>query len=171
MNKIQLEKVLREYKIKKSIVDTTEARIHAYLEAISNPDLVKEWSYSEVSREPGMPGAPLRNTSSPIEREICALEMTTDTIKTWIADDRSRIYKFILQVNLVEGALKALTEQERYIIGLKYFERMSWSNIELSFNKEFKQKNDITSGQARTKNDEAIKNLLEILSPLESTFN
>ena len=171
MNKIQLEKILREYKTKKSIVDTTKARIQAYTEAIDNPELISSWSYSINTRELGMPGAPLRNTSSPVEREICETELTIDKIKEWIVEDKNRIYRYDLQINIIEGALKALTEQERYIIGLKYFERMNWSNIEMNFNSQFKQKNDITSGQARNINDQAVDSLLEIITPLKSTFN
>ena len=170
MNKSQLEKILREYKTKKSIVDTTNSRIQAYTEAMGKPELIKSWTYSINNREVGMPGAPLRNTSSTVEKEICESELTVELIKEWIAEDRSRIYKIALQVSIIETALKALTEQERYIIGLKYFERMSWNSIELSFNAQFKQKNDITMGQARKKNDEAIEILLPIMTPLESTF-
>jgi len=171
LNKAQLEKILREYKIKKSIVDTTNARIEAYTDAINNPELIKSWSYSINTREPGMPGAPLRNTSSSVEAGICSEQLTIETIQEWIAEDKSRIYRYELQVNIIEGSLKALTEQEKYIIELKYFERMSWNNIELSFNKQFKQKNDITCGQARNINDQAIENLQEVITPLESTFN
>jgi hypothetical protein len=171
LNKIQLEKILREYKTKKSIVDTTKARIQAYTEAIANPELISSWNYDLNSRELGMPGSPLRNTSSPIEREICANELTVEIIKEWIKDDKSRIYRYNLQINIIDGVLKALTGQERYIITLKYFERMNWNNIEISFNDQFKQKNDITSGQVKNINCQALENLLQVITPLESTFN
>jgi len=171
LNKIQLEKILREYKTKKSIVNTTIARIEAYTEAINNPELISSWNYSINTRELGMPGSPTRNISSPVEMEICATELTIETIEEWIVEDRNRIYKSNLQINIIEGALKALTEQEKYIIGLKYFEKMNWNNIEINFNNQFKQKNDITSGQARNINEQAIENLLQIITPLKSTFN
>lgn len=171
MNKQRIEKVLREYKTKKSIVDTTNARIQAYTEAINNPEIIKTWSYTINNRELGMPGSPNRNTSSPVEKEVCSTMLTVDLIKEWISEDKSRIYIYNLQINIIECALKALTEQERYIIILKYFERMSWTNIELSFNKEFRQKNDITSGQVKNINEQAINGLLEILQPLENTFS
>lgn len=170
LNKIQLEKILRGYKVNKSIVDTTNARIQAYTDAMNNPELIASWGYSINTRELGMPGSPLRNTSSPIEREICDSELTIETIKEWIAEDRGRVYRYNLQVSIIESSLKALTEQEGYIIGLKYFERMNWSNIEINFNNQFKQKNDITSGQARNINEQAIECLLQIITPLKSTF-
>lgn len=144
MHKIQLEKILREYKVKKSTVDTTNARIQAYTDAINNPELIKSWSFSANTRELGMPGAPLRNTSSPVEREVCEEMLNIDLIREWIVEDKSRIYRYNLQINIIESALKALTIQERYIIELKYFERMCWNNIEISFNEQFKQKNDVT---------------------------
>jgi len=118
-----------------------------------------------------MPGAPLRNTSSTVEKEVCATILTVELIKEWIAEDKSRIYRYNLQINIIEGALTALTGKERYIIGLKYFERMNWNNIEINFNNQFKQKNDITSAQARKINDQALESLLQIITPLESTFN
>ena len=170
MNKIQLEKILREYKTKKSIIDTTKARIQAYTEAIDNPELISSWSYSINTRELGMPGAPLRNTSSSVEKEVCASMLTVELIKEWIAEDKNRIYRCNLQINIIEGALTALTDQERYIVRLKYFERMSWNNIEINFNNQFKQKNDITSEQLRKLSTQILDNLLEIISPLKSTF-
>ncbi|MGH4125113.1 MAG: hypothetical protein ACREV6_19530 [Clostridium sp.] len=171
MNKIQLEKILKEYKTKKSIVDITKARIQAYTEAIDNPELISSWGYSINSRELGMPGAPLRNTSSTVEKEVCESLLTIEIIREWIAEDKNRIYKCNLQINIIEGALNGLTEQERYIIGLKYFEKMNWSNIEMNFNNQFKHKNEITSGQVRNINNQAIGNLLQIITPLKSTFN
>ena len=170
MYKIQLEKILREYKTKKSIVDTTNARIQAYTDAIINPELIKSWSYEINTRELGMPGAPLRNTSSPVEKEVCASILTVDLIREWIEEDKSRIYRYKLQINIIENSLKALTEQEKYIVEKKYFERMSWSNIELNFNKEFKQKNDVTYEQTKKINLQATDNLLLIISPLENAF-
>lgn len=170
MYKIQLEKILREYKTKKSIVDTTNARIQAYTDAIINPELIKSWSYEINTRELGMPGAPLRNTSSPVEKEVCASILTVDLIREWIEEDKSRIYRYKLQINIIESSLEALTEQEKYIVEKKYFERMSWSNIELNFNKEFKQKNDVTYEQTKKINLQATDNLLLIISPLENAF-
>lgn len=167
---MQLEKILREYKIKKSIVDTTNARIQAYEDAIKNPELIKTWSYSINTRELGMPGSPTRNTSSPVEQEVCATMLTIDIVREWIVDDKSRIYKLALQVNIIESALKALTEQEKYIILLKYFEKMNWNNIEVNFNNQFKQKNDISSEQIRKLSTQVLDSLLEIISPLKSTF-
>lgn len=171
MNKIEIEKILREFKLKKATVETTNARIQAYTDAINNPELIASWSYSLGSRELGMPGAPLRNTSSTVEKEICDNELTIEIIKEWIKEDKSRISRYSLQVEIIEMALKALTEQEKYIIGLKYFERMNWDNIELNFNNQFKQKNDITSGQTRKINDHAIEYILEIVNPLKNTFS
>ena len=171
MNKIQLEKILREYKIKKSIIDTTNARIQAYTDAINNPELIASWGYSINDRELGMPGAPLRNTSSPIEQEICSNELTIETIKEWIEEEYNRIYRKKLQVGIIENSLAALTIQERYIIKMKYFEKMNWNNIELNFNNEFKQKNDITSERIKKINAQSILSLLKIFMPLENIFN
>lgn len=170
MNKTQLEKILRNYKTIKSIIDTTNSRIQAYTEAINNPELIASWGFSSGNRELGMPGAPLRDTSSPVEREICDNELTVEIIKDWIRDDKSRIYRYKLQISIIESSLASLTAQERYIISLKYFEKMNWSNIEFNFNNEFKQKNDITSEQTKKMNAKSIINLLKIITPLESTF-
>ncbi|MBW9154246.1 hypothetical protein [Clostridium estertheticum] len=171
MNKIKLEKILRNYKTIKSIIDTTNARIQAYREAINNPELISSWGFSNGNRELGMPGAPLRNTSSPVEREICDNELTVEIIEDWIKEDKSRIYRKKLQAGIIENSLEALTIQERYIIKMKYFEKMNWNNIELNFNNEFKQKNDITSERIKKINAQSIISLLKIFIPLENTFN
>jgi DNA-directed RNA polymerase specialized sigma subunit len=163
MEKIRIEKILREYKTKKSLVETTNARIEAYRNAINNPDLITEWSYSESSRELGMPGSPTRNTLSPVEKAICEKELTIDIMKDWINEDNSRIFRTRIEVSQIETALTALTKQERYIVECKYFERMSWRDIEINFNQQFRHQNYITESGIRKINVQAVETLKTIL--------
>lgn len=170
MNKIQIEKILRGYKTKKSIVENTNATIQAWEEAKLNPELIASWRYSIESRELGMPGSATRNTSSPIEREICDNELTIEELNNWIKDYKSKIYRLSIEVNIIEGSLNALTVQEKYVTELKYFEKLNWKDIEINFNQKCRQKNYITESGIRKINEQAIDKLNETLTPFSDVI-
>lgn len=157
-------KVLSEYKYKKSLVDTTLARIEQYKYAIAHPE-VRENYFSISNRELGMPGAPLRNTSSPIEKIVTENELTEETLKEWIKEDQSRIFIIKLEIDQINGALESLTKQERSIITWKYFDNMFWKDIEINFNDDFRQKNYVSHEMLRKINKESLKKLEYILEP------
>ncbi len=167
---MDIEKTLREYKIKKAYVETTLARIEQYKFAIAHPEMWVKY-YVPSGKEIGMPGAPLRNTQSPIERELTMKELTVDTIKDWIQDDENRIFLPKLKVEQIEMALEALTKQQKAIIEYKYFENMNWKNIEINFNKQYRQMNYITVAGLRKINSDSIDKLIEILGPFYNQFN
>jgi len=163
---IRIETILREYRTKKSLVDTTMARIEAYCNVINNPTLVSEWLESPCGGELGMPRA--KNNTSSVEREVCKKELTIETIKEWIAEDQARIFKTTIEVKQIETAMNALTKQEKYIIEFKYFERMCWKGIELNFNEQFRQQNYITDSGIKKINAQAMATLQTILTPFYS---
>jgi hypothetical protein len=129
MERVQIEQLLRQYKTKKSLVESADARIKAWEHARLNPDIILENYYSMDNKEIGMPGSPNRNTSSPQERILTQRELTTNTILEWISEEQSRIFHTRLEVTQIESALNALTQQERFIIECKYFEGMNWRSI------------------------------------------
>ena len=159
---MKIETVLREYRTKKSLVDTTTARIEAYNNVINNPTLVSEWSIAPSGGELGMPRA--KNNSSVVEREVCKKELTIETLKDWIAEDEARIFKTIIEVKQIETAMDALTKQERYIVEFKCMERMCWRNIEMNFNEQFRQQNIITESGLKKIYFDAIATLEKILN-------
>jgi hypothetical protein len=162
---MKITEILRDYKRKKSIVDTTMTRIKAYESAIDNPQLISEWSWSESSREAGMPGAPLRNTSSPVEKQLCKKELTLDIIREWIKEDESRIFWIKQEVEQIEKALEGLTAQQKLVIESKYFERMNWREIEIKINDKFRQQNKITESGLRKVNTDALQQIEDTLHP------
>lgn len=167
---ISIEEILREYKHKKSIVDTTVARIDQYKYAIGHPEMIMDRQYSFNSREIGMPGAPLRNTASPVERFITDKELTIDVLQEWIKDDESRVFFKKLEVEQINLALNSLTPQEKYIIDLKYFNDMFWRDIEINFNGKFRQKNYLSYEMLKKINKDALDKLSSILQPFYNQF-
>lgn len=163
MNKSQLEKILKEYKIKKSLVEVTNSRIEAYNTAILNPDIIASWRYNSNDRELGMPSA--HNMSSTVESELCANELTIQTIKDWIKEEKARIFRTSLEIKQIEISLQGLTKQENYIISMKYFERCNWKSIEIGVNQQFRQQNCITESGLKKINEQALDKLVSILTP------
>lgn len=155
--------------MKKTIVETTIARIDQYKNAINYPELWEN-EFVQESKELGMPGAPLRDTSSPVERIITKKELTVEILKEWIRQDESRIFMYKLEIEQLEKALEVLTSQEKYIIECKYFNNMFWRDIELSINNNIRQTNYVTQGRLKQINKEAIDKLRIILEPFYAQF-
>ena len=162
-----IENALRDYKRKKSVIETTLLRIQNYKEAISNPD-----SFTHIflgsSREPGMPRGTAGGSS--VEIAIEDKEKAVEMLREWIKDDSSRIYPLQIEKEQIDAAMGALTIQERFIIECKYFENMFWRDIEINFNDKFRQQNYITYEGLKKMNKEALELLARILEPYYTRF-
>jgi len=167
MNTKTIENALRDYKRKKSVIETTLERIEVFKQSIDNPEKFRGL-YLGPNKEPGMPRG--TNHSSEVEWTILTKEQEIELLKEWIKDDHSRIYPYQIELEQIDGALNALTAQERYIIECKYFEGMFWGDIEISFNDKFRQRNYITTSGIRKMNSEALELLANILEPYYNRF-
>ncbi|MDR7856323.1 hypothetical protein [Tissierella sp.] len=161
-----IEKALRDYKRKKSVIETTLLRIEQFKKAIEDPD-----SFSHVllgtSREPGMPRG---SGGSSVEIAISNKEMAIELLNEWIKDDQSRIYPYQIEKEQIDAALGALTKQQRHIVECKYFEDMFWRDIEINFNDKFRGQNYITYEGLKKVNKESIELLTNILEPYYNRF-
>lgn len=164
-----IEAALRDYKRKRSVIETTLLRVEQFKEAIKDP-----FSYNGVllgtSREPGMPSSGNGGGGSSVEFAVENKERATELLEEWIKDDQSRIYPYQIEKEQIDAALGALTRQQRYIIECKYFEGMFWRDIEVVFNEQFRQKNYITYEQLKKLNKDALDLLANILEPYYSRF-
>ena len=106
MIKSIVEQALKEYKVKKSKVEATEARIQAYEYAIQHPE-IWERSYVPGCGEIGIPQC--HSNESPVERIFTEKELTTDMIRQYIEDDKSRIFPLKMEVEQIEKALEGLS--------------------------------------------------------------
>ncbi|MDD2401680.1 MAG: hypothetical protein PHD60_05650 [Clostridia bacterium] len=160
---MRIEQTLREYKKKKSIVETTLARIEAFQVALENPDM---YVYVIVTRgkELGTPIEYFYNGST-VENEIFDKEKAKELLKEWIAEDRERIFFIKLEVEQIEIALNSLTTYEKYVIESKYFNNLFWRDIETSLMRKFPQKFPLTVAGIKKINREALDRLDEIMSP------
>ena len=155
-----IESALRDYRRKQSVVETTLARIENYKETKNNPDSFTH-IFPEQSREPGMPKG--TGISSLVENAVTNKEKAVYILNQWIKDDCSRIYPYQIELEQLNGALNALTKQQRFIIECKYFEGMFWKDIEVLINDKFRQRNFITVSGIRKLNTEALIMLRNIL--------
>ena len=163
-----IERALKDYKRKKSVIETTLLRIENYQEAINDPEAFTH-IFLGSPREPGMPRSTGKITSS-VEVAITDKEKAVELLKQWIKEDKSRIYPYQIELEQINGALAALTIQERFIIECKYFEKMFWNDIELNFNNKYRQKNYITVSGLKKMNSEALEVLSKILEPYYNRF-
>ncbi|NLY47210.1 MAG: hypothetical protein GX053_14660 [Tissierella sp.] len=162
-----IESALKDYKRKKSVIETTLLRIGAFKEAMEDPESFREiFPIPKVSL--GMPKAD--SVSSYVERSIIDKEEAIEILKEWIKDDKSRIYPYQIEIEQIDAALEALTMQERFIIECKYLEGMFWNEIEINFNNKFRQKNYITISGIRKMNSDALNMLSKILEPYYNRF-
>lgn len=155
---------LKDCKCKESTIETALARVEVYKKAIEDPNSFIQ-IHTDSGNSLGMIKGKGGKPSSPVEKEIQQKEKnkeeTIKTLKEWINEDLSRIYPLQIEVEQIKGALNALTKQQRHIIDCKYFEKMFWRDIEISFNEEFKTY--ITVAQLKKKNKESLDELIKIL--------
>ena len=162
-----IEKALRDYKRKKSVIETTLLRIETFKKAIENPESF-EYVLLGTSRDPGMPRG--NGGGSPVEIAISNKEKAKELLHEWIKDDKSKIYPYQIEKEQIDAALGALTKQQRFIVECKYFEDMFWRDIEINFNEKFRGQNYITVEGIRKMNRQAIELLAMILEPYYSRF-
>lgn len=160
---------MKEYKFKKSKIDAIKIRIEGYEFALNNPEEFIGVCLYKIN-EPGMPRAKNNFKHSPVERFVNDKEEAIEIIKEWIEEDKSRLYPLELEINQIDAALNSLTSCQRYIVECKYFDNMQWRDIEISFNNNFKQRNDLTVEALRKINNEAKDKLFDILRPFYERF-
>lgn len=168
-----IEDRLKEYKEKNSVIETTLSRIKAYEAALEDPLSYTQISFNtqgDMGEIKGIGGIP----TSPVEQELLRKESdqshVIETLKTWIEEDKSRIYPYQVEKEQIDGALNALTEQQKYIIECKYFENMMWRDIEINLNDKFRQQNFITDSGIKKINNKSIELITKILCTYYNRF-
>ena len=125
-----LEERLRLYKKHKAEVNTALQRIAIWEDALKKGEL---WLFeNSVNKILGMPRGNM--VSSPTEQIASHNEVTRELVEEWIDEDKSRMRYKKIEIEQIEEALKALTKEQETIIKCKYFEEMTWRNIEIAFN-------------------------------------
>lgn len=164
---------LKKYKENSSTIETTLARIETYEKALDNPESythIRPSSQYNIGIINGKGGKP----PSPVEQSLLSKEGNEEEVianlKEWIKEDKSRIYPLQIEKEQIDGALNALTKEQRHILECKYFENMTWRNIEDDFNNEFKQRNYITTEGIRKLNRQAFTLIIKILEPYYCRF-
>lgn len=171
-----IEDRLKEYKENSSTIETTLARIDVYKKAINNVGDRQSFTHiftgsqTEIGMPRGTGGRPSSSVELEIENDEENEEEVIEMLKEWIKDDLSRIYPLQVEKEQIDGALNALTKQQRFIIDEKYFEGMFWREIEFNFNEDFGQKNYITVEGLRKLNRQALGIMVKVLSPYYERF-
>ena len=160
---IKITKVLKDYKNKKAMINTTIHRIEHLKTLLKKNNLHLLEYYSKHYLKLGIH---TYSISSPVENEVFGNidknTMTKKLIQEWIKEDCMRIYPLQIEVEQIEMALQALTKSEYYIIECKYFDNMTWIEIEMSYNSTFNT--TITDMALIKKQQEAIHKLHNILN-------
>lgn len=167
---MKISDILKNYKIKKAKVNTALKRIEE-LENFLKIDNLNEYYIFPTTKQLGMPIA--KRNSSPVEYSIIGQELTHENVKELIACEKSRIFWINMEVTQIEEAIKSLNSTEKYLITSKYFDRLSWDNIEYNFNLNFKNfvREYKTCEALRLDLDRILRNkLIPILEPFYEKY-
>ncbi|MFD3158696.1 hypothetical protein ACFIJ5_17950 (plasmid) [Haloimpatiens sp. FM7330] len=160
---MNIEKVLKSYKLKKSLVESALERIKAYEFSLDHPEVIENY-YTKLNMESSIPKSSYRKGSI-VENILDKREITNENIMKLIQKERSRIFFTKLEVEQIENSLNALTDEERFIIECKYFDNMFWRDIEIKFNDKFREDNYITVAGLRKINSKVLNKLRSIIAP------
>lgn len=106
-NTRQITLILRQYKMLKSELENTEMIYSQYTKNILKPV----------------------DTSRDYISKTNAFSSNTENMAIYLLDYGESIEKLKLQIEVINTALKCLTDRERIIINLKYFEGNSWREV------------------------------------------
>lgn len=167
---MNIEKVLKEYKVKKAYVDSVLARIEKYKYAIDHPEIYYR-DYIAPTKELGMPSGGTGRKGSWVESYVIGKEFNDEKIQKLIANEEARVFFPRMELEQIEEALNCLTIYERQIIEWKYFDSMMWKDITENYNSQFRAETPITYETLKKKNKIALNKLSLVLSQFYEDFN
>lgn len=163
---VDIEETLRNYKKYKGVIETTEQRCRFWKQCLNNMTDAEIVMYFEESTpiEIGMPRS--NRIHKPTEEITVKSKVTREKVESWIAEDTSRIMKMKFDIEQLDTAMKALTDEDSFIIETKYFLKWTWRNIENEFNEKYRKrtKTDIGIERLKRKKEGIIKLLDEIIN-------
>lgn len=155
----ELEDMLRDYKSKKSELEIIEARIVEYEEIIKDPSKYATYIKSYWNIGIKVTGGLLNG----LDEKVMSNEEMQNRLEEWIDHDKSLAFGIRSQVKRVEILLNSLNDEDRYIIDLKYIEKLGWEDIERNYN-EFRRDKGLTISGLKKKNSSILRYLLNIIN-------
>lgn len=161
---MNIEKSLKDYKKNKGKIEIINQRCSKWqecLDTMTDEEIASEFIYESTDTY-GMPKS--KNNNSPVENRVIKNEVTREMVKNWIKEERSRLAILEYELKQVDIALGSLTEEENFIITCKCIDNWNWMQIEIEFNKQFRNRREITYEQLKKIKKEALKKMKEIIN-------
>lgn len=161
---------LKTYKRDKAIIETVRGEINELDRIMGSREALESVinDQKEHKVEPGMPKA--NRVTSIVENEVEERERAIDMLKKRKKELENEVWPLQREVEQVDIALKALSEEQRFVIKERYFEKTGWGVIEYKFNETFGSEDEyISSGALRKRMDESVLIICEILKPFYDT--
>lgn len=147
---IELENRLYNYQNDKRDLANRMILIEYYEELLKKDDdeLVEETD-KPVTIDPSMPKCNV--TSNPTEQKVIKGIVRREQIERWLKYEKSKILLLKTEMEIIGSSLKALTQEELFVIECKYFERLNWFTIEQDFNDKFRNRYNNCVGEGGLK--------------------
>lgn len=159
-----IESLLKNYKRNVALLELNKIKINQLENDLSKDihELDKLYSKREYI-EPGMPKS--QRISNPTEDMVIRVEKIKNNIKNQIRTTITRNEKTSDDIEKVKWLLSSLTEEERFLIERKYFEKEKSYAITRKFNTKFRmESNDyITQSGIRKRTMEIVRSLQGLL--------
>jgi hypothetical protein len=88
----------------------------------------------------------------------------TENLRKW----KDKLEEITLDLKEMDIALEYLNPKDAYVVREHYINGREWFDIEITYNKTFKDKPKIEADALRKKSDRAIKNLKEFFEPIDA---
>lgn len=161
---MDIKKILRNYKLKKTLIKASEDRISLYETMIEKPEIIENY-YTKSNVENVLPKTFSGNKSSIVEKTFDMRDSKIKEIKQLINKEKSDNFFLKQELNQIDKAMEALSEEEQYILECKYIENMLWAKVEFKFNERFREEDYITTSGIRKISNKAIEKINKIISP------
>lgn len=161
---MKLEESLKNYKKIKGKIGIITARCEYWqhcLDTMTDEEIASNFIY-EKSDTYGMPKA--KSNESIVERTAIIHEVTRQTLKEWIKEDKSRLGMLEYEIKQIDIALGSLTEEENFVIECKCIDNWKWKQVEIAFNEKYRKGREITEEGLKDIKENALKKMKEIVN-------
>jgi hypothetical protein len=155
---MDIQQLLKEYRVSKAKIRMAELEIEQLTDLLRQGTRVNTESTAEVieamilgrTSDPGSTvcsgrvSSPTENVAMTYLIEWAKEPPAAAEIRTRVADIRSAIYGLSLGVRMVDRALEALNEREKWVIENLYLEGLSWRMIQENFAGRFEDRDERT---------------------------
>lgn len=155
---------LKKYRNNIQTIDLIELEIQELNDILADDEqitILAEDTQVTVDREHVSSPSKASKKFSSVETKLLMKERIIENIKRRRGQFTAKLHRMKAEQRLVNTALKAVSEEERFVIRCRYIEKYTWAKTELKFNDTFNEY--LTDGALKKRMDKSLNEIGSVL--------